>query len=209
MKSVSAPLFRDPIHDGAADPTILYNRGENTWCILYTNRRANVAGPGLAWVHGTDIGIATSCDGGHTWLYRGIAEGLRYKPGRNTYWAPEVVFHDGLYHMFVSFILGAPSDWSGERMILHYISRNITDWRYHSTLTLSSSHVIDACVERLPTGIWRIWYKDEGHDSHIYCADSDDIFQWKIKGPVITDRDQPFEMNLKPEFAPLIRGGKV
>jgi hypothetical protein len=28
---------------------------------------------GVAWVHGTDIGIASSADGGKSWQYRGIA----------------------------------------------------------------------------------------------------------------------------------------
>ena len=36
--------------------------------MLYTNRRANVPGlRGVAWVHGTRIGIAESEDGGATW----------------------------------------------------------------------------------------------------------------------------------------------
>jgi hypothetical protein len=26
-----APLFRDPITDGAADPTVVWNRCENAW----------------------------------------------------------------------------------------------------------------------------------------------------------------------------------
>jgi hypothetical protein len=190
MTSATAPLYRDPIYDGAADPAIIFNRQEKVWCILYTNRRANVAGPGLAWVHGTDIGIAASSDGGHTWLYRGIAEGLKYKPGRNTYWAPEVIYFEGLYHMYVSFILGVPSDWSGERQILHYTSRNIYDWQYHSTLALSSSYVIDACVERIPSGKWRMWFKDEKHNSYIYSADSVDLYRWEDHGPVISDRGQ-------------------
>jgi hypothetical protein len=68
MTKVPAPLFRDPIYDGAADPTIIFNRKETTRWIVYTNGRANVAsaGPRLAWVHGTDIGIASSSDGGVT-----------------------------------------------------------------------------------------------------------------------------------------------
>ena len=36
-----APLFRDPIHDGAADPTLVWNRAEKCWWMLYTNRRAD------------------------------------------------------------------------------------------------------------------------------------------------------------------------
>lgn len=43
---IPAPLFRDPIYDGAADPTIIWNREAKTGWQLYTHRRANVAGPG-------------------------------------------------------------------------------------------------------------------------------------------------------------------
>ncbi|HEY3291526.1 MAG TPA: glycosyl hydrolase [Anaerolineae bacterium] len=187
MAKPPAPLFRDPIYDGAADPTIIYNRAEKTWWILYTNRRANVEGPGLAWVHGTDIGIASSSDGGASWLYRGIVEGLAYEPGRNTYWAPEILCHDGVYHMYVSYVPGVPHDWSGRRHILHYTSANLWQWTFQARLPLSSEHVIDACVFQLPTGAWRMWYKDESNGSHSYTADSADLYHWQVRGPVISD----------------------
>src|ERR1035437_7739267 len=51
-----APLFRDPIYDGASDPVAIWNRQERNWWLLYTQRRANVDGPGVARVHGCDIG---------------------------------------------------------------------------------------------------------------------------------------------------------
>ena len=111
MSPVPAPLFRDPIFDGAADPTIIWNRAEKQWWILYTNRRASAEGPGLAWVHGTDIGVASSVDGAD-WLYRGTLRGLEFEPGRNTFWAPEVLYHAGLYHMYVSYVRGVPASWN-------------------------------------------------------------------------------------------------
>lgn len=61
-----APLFRDPVHDGAADPTVIWNRNEQAWWILYTNRRASAPAIGKSWVHGTRIGVASSHDGGET-----------------------------------------------------------------------------------------------------------------------------------------------
>ena len=68
------PLFRDPVHDGAADPVLCWNRAEKKWFMFYTNRRANVPDTkGVSWVHGTKIGIAESSDGGATWKYRGTA----------------------------------------------------------------------------------------------------------------------------------------
>jgi hypothetical protein len=182
-----APLFRDPIHDGAADPTIIWNRHERAWWLVYTNRRANVPCRGFAWVHGTDLGIASSNDGGQSWRYRGALQGLNYEPGRNTYWAPEILRHDGRYHMYVSYVPGVPHDWSGPRYILHYTSDDLWIWMFQSKLALSSERVIDACVHRLPNGVWRMWYKDEASGSHTYAADSDDLYAWRVRGPVITD----------------------
>ena len=58
------PLFHDPIHDGAADPVVVWNRARKTWWMFYTNRRADLDDPnGVTWVHGTHIGIAESADG--------------------------------------------------------------------------------------------------------------------------------------------------
>jgi hypothetical protein len=190
MPTAPHPLYRDPIHDGAADPTIIWNRDERAWWLLYTNRRANVDCRGVAWAHGTDIGIASSADGGLSWRYRGTLCGLEFERGRNTFWAPEVLWHQGLYHMYASYVPGVPHDWSGPRRIIHYTSNNLWDWRKESILALSSDRVIDACVHRLPSGGWRMWYKDEARGSHIYAADSADLFHWQVAGPVMADHAQ-------------------
>src|ERR1700744_3383518 len=65
------PLYRDPIYDGAADPTLIWDRAGHRWVMFYTNRRANAQNlpGGVAWVHGTRIGMAASTDGGVTWKY--------------------------------------------------------------------------------------------------------------------------------------------
>ncbi len=190
MRPAPHPVFRDPIYDGAADPTIVWNRDERNWWLLYTSRRANVDCRGVAWVHGTDIGIASSDDAGQTWRYRGILNGLEFEHGRNTFWAPEVLSYAGQYHMYVSYVPGVPHDWSGPRRIIHYTSTNLWDWQKQSILTLSSNFVIDACVHALPAGGWRMWYKDEMNGSHVYAADSSDLFTWQPKGPVLTSHAQ-------------------
>jgi hypothetical protein len=184
---VPRPLFRDPIHDGAADPTVIWNREEGAWWMFYTNRRAwSPPLDDVGWVHGTDIGIASSRDGGVSWLYRGIATGLDTDPGRHTYWAPEVVDDGHTYHMYVSFITGVPTRWSGHpRSIRHYSSTNLTEWEYQSTLSLSSDRVIDACVHPTPGSGYRMWYKDEANQSHTYAADSVDLHSWTVRGPVV------------------------
>ena len=38
------PLFRDPVYNGAADPTVIWNQKEQKWFMFYTNRLANVKG---------------------------------------------------------------------------------------------------------------------------------------------------------------------
>lgn len=91
------PLYRDPIFDGAADPVVVWNPHVRAWWMFYTNRRANVPGlSGVAWVHGTPIGIAESRDGGTTWRYVGNAEielppEVAGPPETATLWAPEIV----------------------------------------------------------------------------------------------------------------------
>lgn len=184
-----APLFRDPAYDGAADPTIVWNRAEKTWWIFYTQRRANQsAEPGVRWCHGTEIGIAESKDQGQTWAYKGVAKGLAFESGQNSFWAPEVFWNETLYHMFVSYVPGMHDDWEGERFIIHYTSDDLLNWKKEGILPLSSKHVIDPCVYRLPDGRWRMWYKDEADGCHIYAADSPDLYAWNVAGPVITDR---------------------
>ena len=69
------PLLRDPIHDGAADPVAIWNPHVKRWWMFYTNRRANVTNePGVAWVHGTRLGIAESTNSCANWSYVGTAQ---------------------------------------------------------------------------------------------------------------------------------------
>jgi len=66
-QKASKPLYHDPVFDGAADPTVIWNRKEKKWFMFYTNRRATAPGQtGVTWVHGTRIGIAESSNGGAT-----------------------------------------------------------------------------------------------------------------------------------------------
>lgn len=190
VPTAPAPLFRDPVHDGATDPTLVFNHAEGTWWMVYTQRRADAPPlPGVEWVHGTDLGVASSADRGRTWVYRGTVQGLDTSWGRHTYWAPEILHHDGVYHMYVSYIEGVPDRWAGhERTVRHYTSTDLAHWSFRSTLALSSRFVIDACVAPRPGGGWRLWYKDEAHGAHTWCADSPDLHTWTVVGPAVTHR---------------------
>ena len=180
------PLYRDPVHDGAADPVLVFNHARNEWWMFYTNRRANVPNlRGVAWVHGTRIGIAASADGGAHWRYAGIAE-IPYGTPDYTHWAPEIVDHDGVYHMYLSIVPGIFEDWNAAREIIHLTSRDLEKWTFEARLDLGSDRVIDPSVARLPDGTWRMWYKNErARDGSLYYADSPDLFHWTSKGNAI------------------------
>ncbi len=192
-KIASKPLFRDPVHDGAADPVLCWNKAEKKWFMFYTNRRADLARPrGVAWVHGTHIGIAESSDGGATWTYRGVAD-IDFGDPNQTHWAPEVIEHDGTYHMYLTFVPGIFEDWQHQRDIVHLTSKDLLHWQRESTLELANHKVIDACVFQLPDGTWRLWYNNEVDGKSIYYADSPDLYQWTDKGKVSGLGDRPGE----------------
>jgi hypothetical protein len=188
-KPADKPLYRDPVYDGAADPVIVWNKAEKKWFMFYTNRRANAEGlDGVTWVHGTRIGIAESSDGGATWKYRDTCD-IQYRSGGYTHWAPEIIEHNGLYHMYLTYVPGVFSDWRHPRNIIHLTSRNLINWHYESTLELASERCIDACVFRLPDGSWRMYYNNEADRKSIYYADSPDLYHLKDSGnKVIGDR---------------------
>ncbi|HEV7948235.1 MAG TPA: hypothetical protein VGP24_00585 [Glaciihabitans sp.] len=189
---MSASLFRDPLWDGATDPTVI--RREATadyaaeWWMFYTQRRALLEAEGVEWVHGSRIGVAVSTDGGASWQYRGVVEGLDDQSG-NTHWAPEVVRLDGRYHLFLTWIAGAPSRWEGHpRRIIQFVSDDLEKWDRVGELELSSDLVIDAAVARTADGLLRLWYKDEADDSTTYSAVSETGEMWRVEGKVIGGR---------------------
>jgi hypothetical protein len=194
------PLFRDPIFDGAADPVVVWNPHVRAWWMFYTNRRANVLGlSGVAWVHGTRIGIAESRDDGVTWRYLGTAEidlppEVGGSPDSRTHWAPEIVTApDGTHHLFLTVVPGVFEDWNHPRRIVHLTSTDLRSWKYVAALALSSDRVIDAGVHRLPDGTWRLWYNNERDRKSIYYADSPDLFTWTDRGKCTGVGERPGE----------------
>jgi len=184
------PLFKDPIFDGAADPSIIWNKKEQMWFMFYTNRRAKDSSTkGVAWVHGTKIGIAESKDGAH-WKYKDTIH-IDYHVKDVTQWAPDVLEHNGLYHMFLTIVPGVFEDWYHPRYIIHLTSSNLTDWKFESRLNLASERCIDASVFQLPNGTWRMYYNNENDGKSIYYADSHDLYHWLDSGTrVIKDRGE-------------------
>jgi sucrose-6-phosphate hydrolase SacC (GH32 family) len=188
--AAAVPLFRDPVHDGAADPVVVWNRARKTWWMLYTNRRADLNdGSGVTWVHGTHIGIAESADGGAHWKYMSEADIPLPQPDY-TLWAPEVIDVNGTYHMFLTVVPGTFTDWNHPRHILHLTSKDLLHWKPLENVNLESERTIDACLFRLADGNWRLWYKNEADSSKVYFSDSPDLVHWTHKGIATTNHGE-------------------
>ena len=187
-KLAPKPLYRDPVFDGAADPVVIWNRAEKKWFMFYTNRRAkDTTIGGVAWVHGTRIGIAESKDGAK-WKYRDTAD-IAYRPDAGyTFWAPEVIEHKGTYHMYLTYVPGTFTDWNHPRVIVHLTSKNLLGWKFESVLKLANEKVIDACVTQLPDGNWRMWYNNEKDHKSVYYANSPDLYNWTDGKKAVSDQ---------------------
>lgn len=175
-----APLFRDPVYDGPADPVVIWNRKEKSWWMLYTQRRANMDGEDVSYCYGTAIGVAVSDNHGQEWVYKG-ALSLDFETGQNTFWAPDVVYEKGIYHMFVTYIKGMRTHWGGQARLMHYTSTDLWNWKRIGDLVLTSDKIIDPSLLKMPDGSWRIIYKDEHNKSNgnLFMAESNDLLHWK------------------------------
>jgi hypothetical protein len=189
-KTAPKPLFDDPVYHGAADPVIIYNKAVKNWWMFYTNRRASLNdSTGVAWVHGTRIGIAESEDG-TTWKYRDTTN-INYRPDSGyTFWAPDIIQHKDVFHMYLTYVPGIFSNWNHPRVIVHLTSKDLLNWQYESTVKLVNEKVIDASVFQLPDGTWRLWYNNERDGKSIYYADSKDLYSWTDKGKAIAARGE-------------------
>jgi beta-xylosidase len=189
QKIVSKPLYDDPIYHGAADPVIIYNKVKKKWWMFYTNRRASIIDSTVQWVHGTRIGIAESKDGAN-WKYLDTCN-INYRPDEGyTHWAPDVIEHNGNYHMYLTYVPGTFKDWNHPRLIVHVTSKDLRNWKYESTLKLVNEKVIDAALFRVNDTTWRMWYNNERDGKSIYYADSKDLYNWIDKGKAISARGE-------------------
>ena len=188
--STPAPLYRDPIYDGVADPVLVWNPIKKVWNMFYTQRRAKLDLPGVEWCHGSEIGVAESEDFGFTWTYKGTLS-LSHPDDGYSFWAPDVILDDkGVYHLFPSYVPGAPEthrNWGGERYIFHYTSKDLWNWKFQQKIPLSSNYCIDATLFKKTDGKWRMWYKDEGNGSKTFAVESSDLENWKtVEDPSIS-----------------------
>ncbi|MHA6721503.1 glycoside hydrolase family 43 [Sphingomonas sp. RS2018] len=176
------PLYRDPVHDGAADPSIVRDAKSGEWTMFYTNRRADLTpedAKDVRWVHGTAIGVARSRNGAR-WRYAGTAAIPPSCTGA-TLWAPDVQRFGATYHMWVTVVPGVFRDWNAPRFIQHLTSRDLKRWTCADRLDLGADRVIDASVIALPTGGYRLFFNDERMGKAIRTADSSDLIHWRVK----------------------------
>ena len=187
---IPAPLYRDPIYDGAADPMVIRRESDGLFYMFYTQRRANQQVTGVSYCYGSAIGVAESSDGVH-WYYRGALD-LEFEFGHNTFWAPEIIYDPdhATYHMYVSYIRGVYCEWLGKASIAHYTSKDLFYWDYCGMLEFGSSRIIDPCIYRMPDGLWRMWYKDEVRNGATCYADSRDLTNWEYRGVAAGDQPQ-------------------
>ncbi|MEI7910327.1 MAG: hypothetical protein WCK77_11875 [Verrucomicrobiota bacterium] len=203
LANVPAPLFRDPVFDGAADPSVLWNGTEQAWYIFYTQRRANQNLPGVSWYYGTKIGIAKSTDAGRTWNYIGTAEGLSRGLAAESFWAPHVFEDNGTFHLFVAFVPKIASDgFSGKGQILHYTGRDPVHWKFSDTVDVGWDDVIDPCLVKLRDGRWLMAFREDRPQARTAMVTSLDLQHWTRLEDVTGDRphEAPVVLYWKDKF---------
>lgn len=183
----SVPLFRDPVHDGAADASTVHDSKTGEWVMFYTNRRADLklADPkDVSWVHGTAIGVARSKDGAK-WGYAGTATIPASCTG-GTLWAPEVQRFGDKWHMWITVVPGVFANWNAPRFLVHLTSPDLNRWDCGERVELGSDRIIDASVLALPQGGYRMWFNDERMGKAIRWADSPDLKTWTVRGTAVS-----------------------
>eukprot|EP01052_Picozoa_sp_SAG31_P024315 SAG31_NODE_2060_length_6538_cov_10.244448_3_plen_659_part_00 len=176
--SAITPFYRDPLFDGAHDAELVWHEGEQSWWITYLQNRYNScarSGPMLGPTTGTDLGLASSPDGGKTWIYRGVMRGLdvptndmreAFPPGARTaqyggatWWRPAVTTVNGIYHGFFSY-WEQPIDW-GFWKVVHYTSTDMVRWKFeqfirNSTCPPHASPTATDCTVAYDSAVFRV-----------------------------------------------------
>ena len=69
-------------------------------------------------------------------------------------------------------------------------AQELVHWKPLANANLESDRTIDACIFRLPSGLWRLWYKNEADSSKVYFSDSPDLVHWTPKGIATTNHGE-------------------
>jgi beta-xylosidase len=114
------------------------------------------------------------------WRYQGTADFPKACTDV-TSWAPEILYENGTYHMWLTVVPGIFHRWGepgAESHIVHLTSTDLSKWECEGTVKLDTGRMIDASVLKIGQG-YRMWYKDERAGSRIVAADSQDLRTWK------------------------------
>ncbi|HVT80864.1 MAG TPA: hypothetical protein VHM90_09420 [Phycisphaerae bacterium] len=235
IENAPAPLYDDPVWHGATDPAVVWMPGKGDhgeYWMYYTQRRATLPNPnGVDWVHGSAIGIATSKDGLH-WSYGGVAQG-KIKDGdtekllgdpmkdKITWWAPTIFWEKGngisgggaegdKLHMFVTYVHGIFTSWTGDRTIEHFTSTDGLNWTYVSSTPTASRRAIDPGVYKI-NDTWYMWYKNEAAGSRTFRLSSKDLTTWKDDGDAAigSGHEAPFIWHWKGAYWDLQDNGRA
>lgn len=178
----AAPLYEDPLFNSAKDGTIVWNRRERNWWYIYMQIRNACVEPGASIHHATSLGAASSNDGGVNWTYRGRLQGLEWEPGRNTFWAPDIVWMGDHYQALITYVHGIGPRWQGDRQLLRYRSNDLFHWELIGAVQgLESTRSLDGCLYRMPDQMWGLWYKDEIIDRTCFAV-GDEQFRFQKIG---------------------------
>ncbi len=159
---VPSPLFIDPNYHGSCDPEIIFNDMDSLWYIYYTARRPAFEN---TWLK-TPVGVISSSDLVN-WQFRGYChfDGEGGQPDEDeTFWAPAILLHDGILHMFVTYKPDTLPDrgaWGGHGKIVHYqcpADDPVQGWVKVRDMHGDSLYSIDAAAYSLDQE-FRIWFK--------------------------------------------------
>jgi hypothetical protein len=178
--STVSPFYSDPLFGGAHDAELVWHEAEQCWWLTYLQNRYDSCARGghaTGSTTGTDLGLASTPDGGRTWVYRGVMAGLdvpandRHEPlppgartaqfGGATWWRPAVTTVDSVYHGFFSY-WEQTHEW-GLWKVVHYTSTDLKNWRFkqfvrnstcpkHATTTANCTTAYDSVVFRVRDG---------------------------------------------------------
>ena len=194
------PLYTDPVHHAPTDPVVV-EAPDGTWWMFYTQRRAGGPLGGVAWVHGTDIGVAP---------LRRRRPDLDVRRRRRRSRPPtRAATRCGRrrssasaseYHMFLTHVPGTPDSWDGHRE--HHCTTRRRDLATGRTAarcrcppTGSSTRASCAARWRLPTLV-----QGRGAGSRAWSR--------RLAGPSHVDRRRPVDRRPPGEGANVFRLGE-
>ncbi|MEM6633428.1 MAG: family 43 glycosylhydrolase [Bacteroidota bacterium] len=189
FSKATSPLFIDPNYHGSCDPEIVWNEVEKAWWIFYTARKGTEEN---TWV-GTPLGVTSSKDL-INWEFRGYCsfDGVGGKPtAKETFWAPAIIAHEGVYHMFVTWKPDSlPSEgrpWGASPgKIVHYkapVHNLLSGWEKVGIIHDPGLNTIDATVYQQGDE-FHVWFKGRipGEKNELYHMVTRDFESWADRG---------------------------